>query len=367
MLTQYNFSQAPDGSRVAFTSPIALTANTPVFRNGILQGTADYSFSGFTATFTAAPASGDNLAILGDSTLFAGSFSQTPNGVLTAFTASLAITATTMVFRNGVLQGPANYSYSGFTATFAVAPATGDKLALLFDSGLVAYALNPVPDGSRTSFTAPVVVTGNSVLFRNGILEDSEDFSSSSATVTFVAAPAIGDNLTFLQAGGAPPAPAPASIAYPGYGSSLSMSLDGGNTFTRIAQLKIIEPQGSKLTLVDSSTISDPDNYLRPLAVRVDAGEIAIEGVAIPSDSSQLSLATAQSQLQLNSFLVVLTDGTQYVFQAWVSEYQPFKVQVKNAITFSAKLTVVGGGLSQALIFGGFDPAAFDPNAFSTL
>ena len=365
LLTQYSFAQSPDGSRTAFTSPVTLTANTPVFRNGILQGSGDFSYSGFTATFIAAPGNGDTLTILADSSLFAGTFSQAPDGSRTAFTASLAITASTMVFRNGILQSA--FTYSGFTVTFSVAPASGDTLALLFDSGLLGYALSPAPDGTRTSFTVPVVVTGNSALFRNGMLEGAADYSSSSSTIAFVAAPASADSFTFLQAGGAPPPPAPASIAYPGYGSSLSMSPDGGNTFTRIAQLKSFEPQGSKTILVDSSSITDPDNFTRPLAVRIEAGEIALDGVLIPSNASQLSLGSAQAELELNTFLIVLTDGTQYIFQAYVTEYIPFKVKVKNAITFSAKLTVVGAGLFQPLLSGGFDPTAFDPNAFSTM
>jgi hypothetical protein len=139
------------------------------------------------------------------------------------------------------------------------------------------------------------------------------------------------------------------------------MSVDGGTTFTPIAQLKSFEPSGSKQQHVDQTNLSTPANFTQPLAVKVTSGELSLEGVLIPTDSSQLSLGSVHTDMTVGTFLAVLSDGSQWMFQALVSEYVPFKVKVKSALTFSAKLTVLAGYF---VMSGAFDQAAFDQNAF---
>lgn len=152
------------------------------------------------------------------------------------------------------------------------------------------------------------------------------------------------------------------SKAYPGYGSKLKISLDDGLTFVPIAQLKTFGPSGSKQQMLDQTSTATPGNFTQPLAVRVASGEFPIDGVLIPTDPSQVSLAAAHTGMLLATFLATLTNGTGYMFQAYVSEFVPFSVKVKNAITFSAKLTIVGGIF---VLSGVFDVAAFDLNAFA--
>lgn len=126
-----------------------------------------------------------------------------------------------------------------------------------------------------------------------------------------------------------------------GYGSKLFMSADGTH-FTSIAQMKTFIPQGSKQTVVDQTNVLTPDNFTRPLPVRVDSGEINIEGVLDPSNTSITQLGVAHASLAVYSFQAVLTDGTTYTFQGIVSEYVPFSVAYNKAMLFSAKIRVSG-------------------------
>jgi hypothetical protein len=129
----------------------------------------------------------------------------------------------------------------------------------------------------------------------------------------------------------------------PGYGSKLFMSPSGAvGSFSAVAQLKSIVPQGSKQTVVDQTNILTPDNFSRPLAVRVDSGEINVEGVLDPANAQILQLGTAHASLQLYFFQLVLPDGTQWTFQGLVIEFVPFSVAYNKFLSFSAKIRVSG-------------------------
>jgi hypothetical protein len=130
--------------------------------------------------------------------------------------------------------------------------------------------------------------------------------------------------------------------ANPGYGSKFFLSTDG-TTFAPVAQLKRFTPSTvSKQTMVDRTNILTPDNFTRTLAVRVDSGDIQLDGVLDAMNTNILSLGQAHANLTLLFFKVVLTDGTQYTFQGFVSEYTPFSVAYDKVITFSAKVRVNG-------------------------
>lgn len=130
--------------------------------------------------------------------------------------------------------------------------------------------------------------------------------------------------------------------ARPGYGSKLFMS-SNGSAYTPVAQLKSFVPQGSRQTVVDQTNVLTPDNFSRPLAVRVDSGDIDLSGVLDPVNSGILQLGTAHAALALYYFKVILTDGTEYDFQGLVMEYVPFSVTYNKFIGFSAKVRISGG------------------------
>jgi hypothetical protein len=131
--------------------------------------------------------------------------------------------------------------------------------------------------------------------------------------------------------------------AKPGYGSKLFMSTTNSN-FTPVAQLQRFAPSTvSKQTEVDRTNVLTPDNFARPFPVRVDSGDLELVGILDPANTQILQLGQAHAALTLCYFMIVLTDGTQYTFQGYVSEYSPFSVSYNKAIGFSAKIRVAGG------------------------
>lgn len=129
--------------------------------------------------------------------------------------------------------------------------------------------------------------------------------------------------------------------ARPGYGSKFFMSSDDV-TFTPVAQLKSFVSRGSRQSIVDQTNVLTPDNFSRPLAVRIDSGEIELVGVLDPANTGILQLGMAHASLALYYFQIVLSDGTEYSFQGLVSEYVPFDVTYNKAIAFRAKIRISG-------------------------
>jgi hypothetical protein len=128
-----------------------------------------------------------------------------------------------------------------------------------------------------------------------------------------------------------------------GFGSKLLYSTDNIN-FTALIQLKRMKPSGSKQTHVDQTNILTATPFMQPLAVRVDSGELDIDGVLSPGDGTQLTLGQLHAQMTLAWWKVLLPDGlTVYSFQAYVIEYTPFDVAYDKFIPFSAKLRISGG------------------------
>lgn len=131
--------------------------------------------------------------------------------------------------------------------------------------------------------------------------------------------------------------------AYPGYGSKFFLSTDNV-TFTPVAQLQRFAPSTvSKQTMADRTNVLTTDNFTRTAAVKVDSGDIEMVGILDPMNGGILQLGAAHGGLTLLFCKVVLTDGTLYTFQGYVSEYSPFSVSYNKAMLFSAKIRVSGG------------------------
>ena len=133
----------------------------------------------------------------------------------------------------------------------------------------------------------------------------------------------------------------------PGYGSRLFMSSDNIH-FSPVAQLKSFVPQGSRQTVVDQTNVLTPDSFSRPMATRIDSGDIDLAGVLDAQNGNILQLGTAHAALALYYFKIVLTDGTEYDFQGLVIEYVPFSVTYNKFIGFSAKVRVSGAFVGPA-------------------
>jgi hypothetical protein len=137
-------------------------------------------------------------------------------------------------------------------------------------------------------------------------------------------------------------------IGYAGRGSQLMCSLDGIN-FTAVAQLQSFEPSGSKQTVVDQTNLLSPGNFTVALAVKVDSGEIDFAGILNAYDPTFVTLAQLHAALTLAYWRVTLIDGSQFTFQAFISEFKPFGVKITKLNTFSGKLRLAGAMQSTAI------------------
>lgn len=123
-----------NGTNTQFTIGSSLSSNAYalVFLNGVGQvPTTDYGVSGSTLTFTTAPASTDNIHVVGVNTidnLMTSTF--TGNGTNKTFTLTDSSTTNkTIIYLNGVIQRPiVDYYVTGKTLTFITAPANNDNI-----------------------------------------------------------------------------------------------------------------------------------------------------------------------------------------------------------------------------------------------
>jgi len=143
-----------------------------------------------------------------------GALSGTLNGTNTTFTVSAGsyTSGTLSVYLNGQLQtqGSAEDWIETTPASgifdFITAPESTDEITVRYGNpfaglGSASLVINEVPsgtvDGANDEFTlASTPVSGSVSLYRNGLLQkETTDYTISSATITFVAAPAVSSIL----------------------------------------------------------------------------------------------------------------------------------------------------------------------------
>lgn len=201
------------------------TSSLLVFRNGLqLKAGLSYSLAGSTITFVSAPLTGDVLQVYYSSSGSGGGgggFNNNDivptgaiNGSNTVFTLPATPTpaASLMLFLNGILQQPGgvDYTLSGSTITYVLAPLVGDTHVCWFTTSVGGggggpnFSDNETPSGTingiNTTFT--LVFTPNPAasleLFRNGQLQQpGGDYNLSGNTIIFtdLTIPLPGDNL----------------------------------------------------------------------------------------------------------------------------------------------------------------------------
>jgi hypothetical protein len=130
-VTSDNFTGNGSNTQFTLTTSLSSDQTSLVFLNGVAQvPTTDYTISGSTLTFTAAPANGTNIQVTSYTAEDIATTTYTGNGSNTQFTlGTTSTTSKTVVSLNGVTQTPvADYSVSGAILVFSVAPANGDKI-----------------------------------------------------------------------------------------------------------------------------------------------------------------------------------------------------------------------------------------------
>lgn len=122
-----------NGTQTNFTlsTPDSSVTNSLVFLNGVTQvPTTDYTLSSTTLTFLSAPVNGTAVQAISFTSAGVKSAAFTGNGSNTQFTLPvISTTSKTIVAINGVTQTPVtDYSVSGTTLIFAVAPINNDNI-----------------------------------------------------------------------------------------------------------------------------------------------------------------------------------------------------------------------------------------------
>jgi hypothetical protein len=151
--------------------------------------------------------------------------------------------------------------------------------------------------------------------------------------------------------------------SYSGRGSALQAALDGA-AWTSVAQLQSLRPSGSKLSLVDATSIGSL-GYRRLAPGVLDGGDFSFAGIRPPASAGSASLLTLEALhgARLEAwFRLALPDGAMLAWQGFVSEFAWAEVSVKKAVEFSGKLAVDGPVYDSALC--AFDPGGFDLRAF---
>lgn len=151
--------------------------------------------------------------------------------------------------------------------------------------------------------------------------------------------------------------------SYNGRGTVLQVSQDGTN-FLSAGQLTKIEPGGSKQKIVDATDLGAALlGFTMPLAVQIESGEFACEGVLNPQDPATQLLGSLHGSMTLASFLVTLSDNASgYYFQAYVSDWKPFSAAVGKMLRCTWKLRIAGA--LYAFAQSAFQPGAFQQGAF---
>jgi hypothetical protein len=168
VITVDNFTG--DGTTTAFTLTATPTSinQTIVNYNGALQLRAAYTVGGTTLTFSEAPVNGALIEVTTTigATSGAGAFvtrAYTGNGVATTFAVTSGVTVSSVIVtENGLVQVPTtDYTISGSTLTFAVAPANG--IIINIRELAIAVAPNPITaitvqdEGSNLTTTASLL------------------------------------------------------------------------------------------------------------------------------------------------------------------------------------------------------------------
>jgi predicted secreted protein len=135
------------------------------------------------------------------------------------------------------------------------------------------------------------------------------------------------------------------TVAYPGYGSKLETSaVLSPASWAKVAQLKKFNFSGLSADFDEITNLDSPTIFKEWMKTTVDGKDLSMDGVMNPNDSSMQSLLTnlaTAGSAALVYWKITLTDGSTLVFAAFVSDFS-FGVEYNKAITFSAKLKIVG-------------------------
>lgn len=138
------------------------------------------------------------------------------------------------------------------------------------------------------------------------------------------------------------------STGFSGKGGSLSLSTDGGTTYTPVKQVQKISSAGQKSNFADITNLDSPDAFIERIPTTLDSGTLSLTVVSLPTDAGQLMLLAAfQAQTKLKVELQypkigAQTTGLLKTFSAYVSSAPMPTLGITDASTFDAELTITG-------------------------
>ena len=133
-----------------------------------------------------------------------------------------------------------------------------------------------------------------------------------------------------------------------GKGASLSISTDGGTTWTQIKQLKTISYPNSKADFDDITNMDSPGAYHEFAPTTLDAGTADFQGVWNPSDAGQIAASAAfeaQALCQFkHQFAPSVGESTGFVrtFNGYMAAKPGVDAQFDKASTYNGSIKVTG-------------------------
>ena len=141
-----------------------------------------------------------------------------------------------------------------------------------------------------------------------------------------------------------------ATKGFTGKGTVLSIGSGGtGEQFTAIVQVKTFQFSGQKWSFDDATNAGSPAVGVGVLKESIpstmDAGDMAIAGIFLPSDPGQLALATAFNAGTLTDFKLQVglgpgqtVVGNLYTFSGYLQELPAPNIQFDKIIDFKASI-----------------------------
>jgi predicted secreted protein len=139
------------------------------------------------------------------------------------------------------------------------------------------------------------------------------------------------------------------NTAFTGYGLAFKyQSSDSPLTFTAVDKVQKVTMPAIKIETTEVTTMDSPNRSKQKIATIQDNGEVTVQGVFVPGNTSQEALK-ALADFANHDFEVVLPDslGT-YTFTALVTEWNLGTHELTKAAEFTAKLTISTGVIAFA-------------------
>lgn len=137
------------------------------------------------------------------------------------------------------------------------------------------------------------------------------------------------------------------SDATSGYGCLIKLG-DGGTpeTFTSISEVKSISGPSGKLDIIDVTSLSSPNNMREKLATLNDEGQVSIDMLFLPGDSTQdhiTGINYIRRNRELRNFQILFSDSgaTTATFAAYVTSFA-ITAALEGALEATATLDISG-------------------------